>query len=117
MGADLDNAYRFGETTVVCEGYNYPDDPYILTGSCSVEYTLELTQEGRDIQNAKISQQAVGTGTGAGVGAWLGGHNAGSYRSNNAGGYPDWGPPPSDSRWNMYNNNNHHHHHHRRHHQ
>merc|ERR1712166_1533432 len=101
----LDNAYRFGETTVVCEGYDYPDDPYILTGSCSVEYTLELTQEGRDIQRV---------GTGAGAGAWLGGSGGGGgYHSNNNGGYPDyWGPPPSDSQWNMYSNTDHHHHHH-----
>lgn len=53
--ADLDNAFRFGETVVVCEGYDYPDDPYILAGSCGVEYTLELTQEGRDIRKAKAS--------------------------------------------------------------
>jgi len=58
--ADLDNAYRFGETTVVCEGYDYPDDPYILAGSCGVEYTLELTQEGRDIQKAKASSSNNG---------------------------------------------------------
>merc|ERR1712166_1389534 len=115
--ADLDNAYRFGETTVVCEGYDYPDDPYILAGSCGVEYTLELTQEGRDIQSV---------GTGAGAGAWLGGSGGGGgyhsntnggYPSNNNGGYPDWGPPPSDSRWNMYNNNDDDHHHHYNHHQ
>lgn len=34
--ADMDNAYRFGETTVVCEGYDYPEDPYVLRGSCGV---------------------------------------------------------------------------------
>ena len=30
--ADMDNAYRFGSVEVVCEGYDYPDDPYILKG-------------------------------------------------------------------------------------
>ena len=25
---------------VACEGYDYPDDPYILAGSCGLEYTL-----------------------------------------------------------------------------
>jgi len=35
---------RFGSVVVICEGYNYPDDPYILAGSCGMEYTLELTQ-------------------------------------------------------------------------
>jgi SOCE-associated regulatory factor of calcium homoeostasis len=33
---DMDNAYRFGEIAVTCEGYSYPDDPYILKGSWGV---------------------------------------------------------------------------------
>lgn len=32
----MDSAYTFGEIEVVCEGYDYPDDPYILAGSCGV---------------------------------------------------------------------------------
>lgn len=43
----MDNWYRFGKVEVSCEGYNSPDDPYILRGSCGLEYTLELTAEGR----------------------------------------------------------------------
>lgn len=43
---DMDNAYRFGHITVSCEGYSYPDDPYILRGSCGLEYTIDLTREG-----------------------------------------------------------------------
>ncbi|KAL5021942.1 hypothetical protein ScPMuIL_001097 [Solemya velum] len=43
---DMDNAYRFGNVEVSCEGYEYADDPYILRGSCGLEYTLELTKEG-----------------------------------------------------------------------
>eukprot|EP00041_Stephanoeca_diplocostata_P020158 m.445142 g.445142 ORF g.445142 m.445142 type:complete len:271 (+) comp21491_c0_seq8:321-1133(+) len=39
--ADLPGDYRFGETTVTCEGFEYADDPYVLAGSCGVEYTLE----------------------------------------------------------------------------
>jgi hypothetical protein len=31
---------------VVCEGYDYPDDPFILKGSCGLEYTLDYTMEG-----------------------------------------------------------------------
>jgi len=46
--ADMDNGLRFGQVEVVCEGYDYPDDPYILAGSCGLEYTLELTKEGRE---------------------------------------------------------------------
>ena len=34
--ADMDSSYRFGDIAVNCEGYNYPDDPYILKGSCGV---------------------------------------------------------------------------------
>ncbi|XP_078252077.1 store-operated calcium entry-associated regulatory factor [Rhinoraja longicauda] len=44
--ADMDIAYRFGAVTVSCEGYNYPEDPYILRGSCGLEYVIDLTEEG-----------------------------------------------------------------------
>jgi len=45
--ADLDSSVRFGQTTVNCEGYSNPDDPNILKGSCSLEYILEYTEQGR----------------------------------------------------------------------
>ncbi|XP_058630722.1 store-operated calcium entry-associated regulatory factor isoform X2 [Onychostoma macrolepis] len=45
--ADMDNAYRFGRVEVSCEGYNSPNDAYVLRGSCGLEYTLELTAEGK----------------------------------------------------------------------
>ena len=32
----MDNAYQFGSMQVTCEGYEYPDDPYVLKGSCGV---------------------------------------------------------------------------------
>lgn len=32
----MDKGYKFGEIAVTCEGYDYPDDPYILQGSCGV---------------------------------------------------------------------------------
>lgn len=36
-----------------CEGYDYPDDPYILRGSCSLLFKLELTAEGaRKVKNS-----------------------------------------------------------------
>lgn len=44
---DMDNAYRFGRIEVSCEGYNHPTDAYILRGSCGLEFTLELTEDGR----------------------------------------------------------------------
>ena len=52
--ADMDNLYRFGSVEVVCEGYDYPDDAYILKGSCGLEYTLELTKEGQNKNQGKI---------------------------------------------------------------
>lgn len=36
----LDPSVRFGATTVTCEGFAYRDDPYVLKGSCGLEYTL-----------------------------------------------------------------------------
>uniref|UniRef100_A0A8B9NXS2 Store-operated calcium entry-associated regulatory factor n=1 Tax=Apteryx owenii TaxID=8824 RepID=A0A8B9NXS2_APTOW len=51
--ADLANSYRFGQIEVSCEGYDYPDDPYILRGSCSLLFRLELTEEGE--RKAKTS--------------------------------------------------------------
>jgi len=32
----MDNAYRFGKVEVSCEGYDNPEDPYVLRGSCGV---------------------------------------------------------------------------------
>lgn len=37
-----------GSTDVICEGYSSPDDPYILKGSCGVEYRMVLTRAGED---------------------------------------------------------------------
>ena len=44
---DMEHAYRFGRIEVSCEGYSHPADAYILKGSCGLEYSLELTEEGR----------------------------------------------------------------------
>jgi hypothetical protein len=33
--------YTVNNFQVMCKGYNYPNDPYILHGSCSVEYTVD----------------------------------------------------------------------------
>jgi len=45
--ADLNSEVRFGKTEVSCEGYSNPNDPYILQGSCGLEYTLEYTNPNR----------------------------------------------------------------------
>ncbi|KAI9340800.1 hypothetical protein DFJ73DRAFT_551385 [Zopfochytrium polystomum] len=44
---ELEDHYKFGRTDVSCEGYAHPDDPYILAGSCGVEYTLYYTAKGK----------------------------------------------------------------------
>lgn len=41
--AELDPSVRFGNLNVQCEGYEYPDDPNILAGSCGLEFTLDST--------------------------------------------------------------------------
>ncbi|KAK4204369.1 store-operated calcium entry-associated regulatory factor [Triangularia verruculosa] len=46
--ASLPSTLRLDRTEVICEGYDSPDDPYVLKGSCGVEYTLQLTDEGRE---------------------------------------------------------------------
>ncbi|OLN96722.1 Store-operated calcium entry-associated regulatory factor [Colletotrichum chlorophyti] len=44
--ASLPEELKLGSTDVICEGYSSPDDPYILRGSCGVEYRLALTEKG-----------------------------------------------------------------------
>ena len=44
--AELPREFKLGGTEVVCEGFDGPDDPWILKGSCGVEYRLFLTEEG-----------------------------------------------------------------------
>ena len=46
--ASLPPEFKLGSTEVICEGYNSPDDPYILKGSCGVEYRLVLTEYGEE---------------------------------------------------------------------
>ncbi|GAA5982778.1 hypothetical protein JCM10908_006781 [Rhodotorula pacifica] len=38
--ADLPSGFRFGEVAVSCEGWDGPDDPNILRGSCGLTYSL-----------------------------------------------------------------------------
>lgn len=46
--ASLPEEFKLGGTDVICEGYDSPDDPYILKGSCGVEYKLVLTEKGHE---------------------------------------------------------------------
>ncbi|KAL4926448.1 DUF1183 domain protein [Aspergillus undulatus] len=44
--ADIPGEFNLGSTDVICEGYRNADDPWVLKGSCGVEYRLLLTEEG-----------------------------------------------------------------------
>ncbi|KAI9891332.1 MAG: hypothetical protein M1814_002845 [Vezdaea aestivalis] len=46
--SSLPSEFKLGSTNVICEGYSSPDDPYILKGSCGVEYKLFLTSRGEE---------------------------------------------------------------------
>jgi hypothetical protein len=46
--ASLPRELKLGSTDVICEGYSSAEDPYVLKGSCGVEYTLVLTDEGEE---------------------------------------------------------------------
>eukprot|EP00771_Trimastix_marina_P003988 gnl/Trimastix_PCT/712.p1 GENE.gnl/Trimastix_PCT/712~~gnl/Trimastix_PCT/712.p1 ORF type:complete len:366 (+),score=44.66 gnl/Trimastix_PCT/712:82-1098(+) len=39
--AEVPSNYKLGQTTVSCEGYDSPEDDYVLKGSCGVEYTYD----------------------------------------------------------------------------
>ncbi|XP_074084343.1 store-operated calcium entry-associated regulatory factor isoform X1 [Macrotis lagotis] len=84
--AELDTSYRFGKTAVSCEGYDYPDDPYVLRGSCGLEFNLELTEQGRKKYKDASGSTANGHGN--------------SYGSNYFPGYVEKmdSPVPSSTR-------------------
>ena len=44
--ASLPPEFKLGTTDVICEGYSTANDPYVLKGSCGVEYRLMLTSVG-----------------------------------------------------------------------
>lgn len=46
--AELEDFVQFGETTVVCEGYESQSDPYVLDKSCGLEYSLFTTRKYRE---------------------------------------------------------------------
>lgn len=41
--AEISDRVRFNHVEVICEGYDYPEDDYILLGSCGLEFTLDYT--------------------------------------------------------------------------
>ncbi|QKF93914.1 store-operated calcium entry-associated regulatory factor [Fadolivirus algeromassiliense] len=63
--AQMDKALKFGKVAVSCEGYDYPDDSYVLVGSCGLEYTLDYTghQTIPNVQPPRVHQRITTTTT------------------------------------------------------
>jgi hypothetical protein len=55
--ASMPKEYEFGRISVTCEGYDYPEDAYILAGSCGLEYELNSAPVG-SAQYAKRTPSA-----------------------------------------------------------
>ena len=55
----LDSHIKLGNIDVACEGYGYPDDPYILVGSCGIEYELYYVPQTQTIET--IETQTIET--------------------------------------------------------
>ncbi|KAG8532101.1 uncharacterized protein KY384_003738 [Bacidia gigantensis] len=53
--ASLPAEFKLGSTDVSCEGFSGPNDPYVLKGSCGVEYRLMLTKLGEEKYGKKGS--------------------------------------------------------------
>ena len=72
--ASLPEELELGVAEVVCEGYDSADDPYVLRGSCGVEYTMLLTSKGEqrypDVANPRGRIFSDGSG-GTDLSAWL----------------------------------------------
>ncbi|EFY98726.1 DUF1183 domain protein [Metarhizium robertsii] len=72
--ATLPEELKLGSTDVICEGYASADDPYVLKGSCGVEYSLLLTSKGQEryphIANPYGGYFSDGRG-GTDLSAWL----------------------------------------------
>jgi SOCE-associated regulatory factor of calcium homoeostasis len=58
--ATLPEEFKLGSTDVICEGYDSPQDPYILKGSCGVEYRLLLTDKGEEKYGSGIGSMFKG---------------------------------------------------------
>lgn len=46
--ATLPSEFKLGSTDVICEGFSSSEDPYVLKGSCGVEYRLMFTNLGEE---------------------------------------------------------------------
>ena len=56
--ASLPEEFKLGSTDVACEGYESSEDPYVLSGSCGVEYRLLLTDKGEEKYGSKPASKS-----------------------------------------------------------
>ncbi|KAF3344187.1 Serine/threonine-protein kinase SRPK3 [Verticillium dahliae VDG2] len=79
--ANLPVDLKLGSTDVVCEGYSSADDPYVLKGSCGVEYRVPSSsnQQGQGWRPGFWS----GLAGGAAAGYMAGGRNNNNNNNNN----------------------------------
>jgi len=61
--ASLNEAVKFGQTKVSCEGYNHKDDSMVLIGSCALRYTLEYTPMNNKPKQQQQQKQSTTTTT------------------------------------------------------
>ncbi|KAJ7931587.1 DUF1183-domain-containing protein [Mycena leptocephala] len=93
--ADLPDSLRFGRVEVGCEGWARPGDPYVLKGSCSLEY--RLVQVPGSLRNSDSDNYSGGESQSFDVGSlvftvvWL----AFNQNQNRVGERPDPGRPGS----------------------
>ncbi len=69
--ASLPEEFKLGATEVGCEGYESSEDPYVLKGSCGVEYRLLLTEKGERKYGGKKEKSVVGDTGGKDAGSQL----------------------------------------------
>ncbi|KAK4569712.1 hypothetical protein LTR86_002680 [Recurvomyces mirabilis] len=62
--ASLPPEFKLGSTDVICEGFDSPDDPHVLKGSCGVEYRLVLTPVGEEKYGGRADRYAYSGGAG-----------------------------------------------------
>jgi hypothetical protein len=56
----MDSRYSFSHIKVSCEGYEHKDDPYILRGSCGLQYALSFDAS-QDSSGSSHNQQQYST--------------------------------------------------------
>ncbi|CAO1604009.1 hypothetical protein XANCAGTX0491_007581 [Xanthoria calcicola] len=70
--ASLPSEFKLGSTDVICEGYESSNDPYVLKGSCGVEYRLMLTDIGEKKYGHRVKSKSYDSDLGDFAGNRLG---------------------------------------------